>query len=448
MLAKRKTHEQFNSEVYSLVGNEYTVIGEYVNADTKIEFRHNNCNSSWLVRPYSFTGKKQNRCPECAIKANANNQRKTHEKFVAEVIDLVGNEYEVIGKYINTGTKVEIKHNECGYKYHVTPNKFLNGRRCPECADKQRAMKISKTHEQFVKEVFELVNDEYGVLGEYNGDANKVDMKHNVCDKEYPATPTNFLQGARCPHCFGTPKKSTEEFVAEVCELVGDEYTVLEEYTNRYQYIKIRHNVCESEYEATANNFLKGRRCPKCFGNIKRTTELFKEEVFELVKDEYEVLGEYINTNTKIKMRHNICNYEYEVAPNHFLGDNSRCPKYNESKGEKAITQWLDCNQIKYKRQKRFIDCLDKYTLPFDFAIFHENKLFCLVEYDGRQHFEPVDLWGGDENLKGTQRRDRIKNNYCNNKNIPLLRIPYWEFDNIEDILQTTLSPLLNKSNE
>lgn len=448
LVAKRKTHEQFISEVYNLVGNEYEVIGKYVNTDTKIEIRHNKCNSSWLVRPYHFTGKKPNRCPECAIKANANNQRKTHEKFVAEVKDLVGNEYEIIGRYINTGTKIEIKHNECGYKYPVTPNKFLNGRRCPECANKQRALKISKTHEQFVREVFELVNDEYEVLGKYNGDSNKVSMKHNICDKEYPATPTNFLQGARCPHCFGTPKKSTEQFVAEVYELVGDEYEVLEEYTNRYEYIKIRHNACESEYKATANNFLKGRRCPKCFGNIKRTTELFKEEVYEITENEYEVLGEYLNSDTKTKMKHKLCGKEWEVTPSHFLKDNSRCPKCKSSKGEKAISQWLDRNNVKYEHQYRFNDCKDRYKLPFDFAILNNETLTVLIEFDGRQHFESVSFFGGEEGFKSTMQRDKIKNDYCKKNNIPLLRIPYWEFNNIEDILKTTLSHLLNKSNK
>ncbi|USK82636.1 hypothetical protein LHV56_12485 [Peribacillus frigoritolerans] len=514
---RKKSHEEFVQEIFEIVGDEYTVLGKYVNADTMIEMRHNKCNSSWLVRPYSFTGKKPNRCSECAILENANNQRKTLKQFVAEVKDLVSNEYEVIGKYINTGTKIEMKHNVCGHKYPVTPNKFLSGRRCPQCAIKIRAEKQRKTHEQFIKEVYERVGNEYDVLGEYIGDNIKIEMKHNVCGSIYPALPTNFLRGVRCPKCFGTPKKSTEEFKKEAFDLVGGEYEVLEEYADRFKKIKFRHNVCKSEYEVSPGNFLKGRRCPECFGNIKRTTESFKEEVYELVGEEYKVLGEYNGADTKINMKHNLCNYVWGVTPSHFLKDSSRCPKCfglvkktheefaqevfklvgdeyeiigeyissnkhiemkhnecghrwnvfpsnfikkkkptrcpncnstNNSKGEERISDWLDSKNVNYEQQYRFADCKDKYPLPFDFAIFHNDEIIALTEYDGEQHFKPIDWFGGEGGLKETQRRDKIKRNYCNIKNIPLLRIPYWEFDNIEDILKTTLLHLIDKSNE
>ena len=58
-----------------------------------------------------------------------------------------------------------------------------------------------------------------------------------------------------------------------------------------------------------------------------------------------------------------------------------------------------------------------------------------LIEYDGRQHFEISEYFGGYEGFINTKIRDTIKNIYCRNNNIDLLRIPYWEFDNIENIL-------------
>ncbi|TDM04049.1 DUF2726 domain-containing protein [Macrococcus carouselicus] len=75
--------------------------------------------------------------------------------------------------------------------------------------------------------------------------------------------------------------------------------------------------------------------------------------------------------------------------------------------------------------------------LKFDFAIFNKNKeLILLIEYDGIQHFQEVGFFGGQDELKIRQYRDEIKNNYCLNNQIPLVRIPYYEEDNIESILK------------
>ena len=58
-----------------------------------------------------------------------------------------------------------------------------------------------------------------------------------------------------------------------------------------------------------------------------------------------------------------------------------------------------------------------------------------VIEFDGIQHFEPVEHFGGEKNFQITQKRDRDKNEYCKKNNINILRIPYWEFDNIENII-------------
>lgn len=67
----------------------------------------------------------------------------------------------------------------------------------------------------------------------------------------------------------------------------------------------------------------------------KKTTEDFKKDVYELVGDEYSVLGEYINRKIKIQMRHNICGNKYEVAPSGFIFQGSRCPKCSRRKPAK-----------------------------------------------------------------------------------------------------------------
>lgn len=101
------------------------------------------------------------------------------------------------------------------------------------------------------------------------------------------------------------------------------------------------------------------------------------------------------------------------------------CGCRHSSKWELFIAKHLTSLNIKFEFQKRFNDCKNEKgsdTLPFDFYPYENN---IIIEYDGLHHFEPIKGWGGEEKFKITQKNDEIKNTYCKNKNITLIRIPY-----------------------
>jgi len=110
------------------------------------------------------------------------------------------------------------------------------------------------------------------------------------------------------------------------------------------------------------------------------------------------------------------------------------CPKCNESKGEKIIREILEKNNINIITQKTFNSCLYKRNLKFDFYL--PNYNLC-IEYDGIQHYKPNDFFGGNIEFEKTQKRDKIKNNYCKENNIKLIRIKYNE--NILDKLNVII---------
>lgn len=114
------------------------------------------------------------------------------------------------------------------------------------------------------------------------------------------------------------------------------------------------------------------------------------------------------------------------------------CPYCIETRGEKIIRRKLESNKINIISQYRFKDCKNKNPLPFDFYL--PDYDMC-IEYHGRQHYEPVEFFGGKKNFNEQRKRDKIKERYCKENNIPLLVIPYWEFDNIEKILEENLFP-------
>ena len=105
-------------------------------------------------------------------------------------------------------------------------------------------------------------------------------------------------------------------------------------------------------------------------------------------------------------------------------GISTRCiacsAKDNQSKGVKKIIKILTDNNIQYKTEYSFKDCKYKNKLRFDFFLPDYN---CCIEYDGEQHFQENTLF--QDPLSTVQLRDNIKNQYCENNNIKLIRIPY-----------------------
>ena len=120
------------------------------------------------------------------------------------------------------------------------------------------------------------------------------------------------------------------------------------------------------------------------------------------------------------------------------------CPFCASSKGEKLIKEFFEKKNIIFDREYRFKDCINIRPLPFDFVIFENNNIIGLVEYQGIHHYEPRDYFGGLKRLMTTREHDKIKYEYCKNKNIPLLVIPYWEMKNTENILENFINQVFN----
>lgn len=337
-------------------------------SEIKVWWKCNDCSHEWCASPNSRTGKKLTHCPKCAPTKWGIKQRKTQEEFEREVCDLVGNEYTVLGEYIGNNKPIKMKHNMCNHIWKVQPGHFLEGTRCPKCRIQER----TKTTEQFKQEVFDLVHDEYEVIGEYIHTNKAISLKHNKCGKSYKTKPNIFLKGNRCPYCSASARKTQSKFEDEVSNLTGDEYSVL---------------------------------------------------------------GSYINAQTKILMIHNLCGNEYYVTPNKFIDAGRRCPKCAESKGEQRIRHYLENHNIKFVPQYKYSDLLGTGggLLSYDFYLPDYN---CLIEYQGEQHEHFVK--GFHQSIKDFEKQsehDKRKREYAGQHGIVLLEIWYWDFENVEKIL-------------
>ena len=362
-------------------------------------------------------------------------RRKTDEQFKQEVFSLVKDEYTFIEPYVNSYTKIKVKHNKCGNVYEVKPNKFISGNRCPYCYGN-----VKKTNIQFQQEVHALVGDEYVFLDTYVNNYTKIRVKHNKCGNIYEVKPMNFIHGRRCPYCGSSAKKTNTQFRQEVYILVGNEYVFLDTYVNNYTKIRVKHNKCGNVYEVQPSSFIRGKRCPYCAGLAKKTDKQFKHEVFNLVNNDYTFLDKYVNNKTKLRVKHNGCGNVYEVQPNSFLSG-KRCPYCNQTpKGETFISKILDNLNINYEYQKTFDDLRDSQPLSYDFYIPDQN---ILIEYQGLQHYQPIDYFGGDDRFISQQKHDKMKLDYAKEHGYNLITVPYTE-DSLSKIKKYLIKHGLN----
>ena len=149
-------------------------------------------------------------------------------------------------------------------------------------------------------------------------------------------------------------------------------------------------------------------------------------------KEEYQCLSlDKINTyRDRIMLQHN-CGYKYSVKAQNLINGYGRCPKCRKSKsnGELLIQNWLIKNNIRFLSEYPVI--LDGHILRMDFYL-PDNDLY--IEFQGKQHYEPIQFFGGEEKFKIIQEYDNLKRKYCQDRN-NLLEISYKDIDNINSIL-------------
>lgn len=362
-------------------------------------------------------------------------KKKTHEQYVEELKNINPN-IEVLEQY--NGAKIKILH-KCllhNFKWLATPDNIIQGGVCFECAKEKHNKAFRITNDEYLSKVKEI-NSNIDVIGTYVNARTPILHKCKKDNYEWMTTPERILIGNSCPKCAGNLKKTHKEYVCEV-KNINSNIEVIEQYINAKTPILHKCLIHNSEWKVRPNDILRGKGCPIC-GIKKSGKARFKShtqylEELKIKNKNIIAIENYNGIYNPILHKCLIDGCEWCAIPHNILHGNAGCPKCNKSKGENIICKWLKEHNIKYESQKRFYDCRDKYTLPFDFYLSDYN---IAIEYDGIQHYKPIEYFGGQESFKYTQKHDKIKNEYCENNNIKLLRIPYYK--NIEDELNNFL---------
>jgi hypothetical protein len=347
----------------------------------------------------------------------------TKEEFIRRAKEVHGDKYDYsLVEYKGMNDKVKIIH--MGIIYEQTPNKHVLLKRCPEKNTPK------KTTEQFIEEAKAIWGDKYDYsLTEYTGALNKVKIIFEGVVYEQRAN-THVHPAMKAVE----KEVKFEVFLKRAIEKYGYKYDYSEaEYKNVTTPIKIKlGNKC---YWQSPDNHLRHQP-----DNINKARLMTTEEFIEnarLVHDNkfnYDKAN-YIKSQVKVIIT---CpeHGDFKQTPNSHLQGNG-CKACSESKGEKAVAKFLKQNGINFERQYKFKDCRNIFELPFDFYI---PSMRTVIEFDGIQHFQPVEMFGGVESFEKLKINDNIKIDYCEDNTIDMIRIRYDQLNDVPQILWKQLN--------
>lgn len=335
-------------------------------------------------------------------------------------------------------------------KFQQTPN---GGKGCRQCwidrisknKPKNQIIKSRYTQKIFIEKAIRVHGSKYNYEKVvYKDSRTKIDI---ICPKHglFSQSPTVHLGNHGCKQCGietirNNKTKSVTEFIKQAKTVHGDKYDYsISDYVRSNIKITI---TCKKhgKFKQIPSDHLNGFGCKKCGSeSASRLTRLTQDEFIEKAINKHGNKYDYSKTiyekhDNKIKI---VClkHGEFEQKANSHLNGGG-CRKCRESKGEKAIRVYLEKNYINFESQVH----TKSNKMIFDFMI-KTNGLKYLIEYNGIQHYEPCSFSNDkseetkNKNLKIIQKRDSRKIKFCKKKKYPLLIIPHWEYNNIDEIL-------------
>lgn len=356
-------------------------------------------------------------------------KKKTREEIIRIYED---NGYKIIGESPSSSYDKCLCIDKDGYLYFTTYKIFLDKRY-------RGILDICGKSNPYTKENLEnfiKINGGKSKVIHINKEnlrKEKVILTCSECGKEYEKLYTHII-GNKKFTCYDCSYSEVGERNKKEIEDIREEFIkrnlipLFEEYKNNkqrldfemedgYRYSTIIDNIKNDRYQGIQ---VFSTRNPFYYYNVR----LFIEK-----NNLNCTLIEQEKPNPKRERFKCSCGNEFTSNLDNVLFDlRHRCRKCTlaQSEIELRVEEWLKENNISYEMERRFDDCRRKKPLPFDFVLTIDEKIK-IIEVDGIFHYENS---YGEHLLELQKESDNIKNKYCKDNNIPLLRIPYWEFHN------------------
>lgn len=269
-----------------------------------------------------------------------------------------------------------------------------------------------------------------------------VDYICGQCGARNVSAYDNIKKQKGCKTCGLSKRKSTTKYNVDIVEkeltIRGFEWLNKSEYVDANSMIKTKCIECNTVSTSNITSRIKGnRKCSQCLGLARKTIDEVCNEINNLDKDYIVLSDKYLNAHSLLNVKHLECGNVFNVTRANFR-KGRRCPYCIKYKGEEKIKEILNKMDINFIQQYSFEGCKYKNTLKFDFAVFTKNSTI-LIEYNGIQHYKPVEHFGGENTFREQVVRDNIKRDYCLKNSFKLIEIDYKSFSDIESILRREL---------
>jgi len=381
-------------------------------------------------------------CNQCSSLQRGLARRRTNEKF----IELATEKHDGVYDYTNTvyeksEANVTVECKKHG-PFDVLAARHIRGQGCPSCYVRKTKGNITT----FLEAAEEKFGDRYDYTNvEYNGTAVPVEI---ICSEHgtFFQTPWVHLNAKYgCPRCAGTGKILLDEFLIRANEAHNNFYDYslvtqpqLTNQTSKPFIICPEHGV----FRQRASKHMRGEGCQSCATNrVAEFHRLSTEEFIERAREAHGDLYDYslVDYQAAILPVKIICDEHgiFEQTPHAHTGvQPSKCPtcSIRKNHSELRVGEYL-------KKHFSFLGEMQCGAKP---PVLKENTRFkgmsqhfdywfpehdIAVEYQGKQHYEPIELFGGKAAFLMNMERDERKRNICEENDVVLIEIPYYEFD-------------------
>ena len=408
---KKKTIENIIIDFKNIHGDKYVY--------DKFKYYGSKCKSTILCKIHG----EFNQCASKHLSGQGCklcNTRYSLEEIKEKLHKIHGDSYEFIfNEYLDSRSYATVicRHGERKMKV----SQLLDGQGCIHCKGKKwdendlREKLISIHNNKFLyKEGFIINKDIISIYCKIHGDTIIRKDRH--------------LLGQTCRKCSKRKKYDTSLFVEELKNKIKNCTYEKCKYVSHSDKVVVS-CITHGDFESYPEYLLTGHGCKLC-SSIKYT----QDEYLKMCEKRHPNLDNskilYIGSQFPIKSSCKI-HGDFEQKACYYINRSNGCPMCRETKGERIIRLFLEENKIKFIQEHK------EFGFYFDFYLPNNNYY---IEFNGKQHYHPIEFFGGEKSFNKQKEKDKTKNEiFLDDKDRKLIIIPYWKMDEIYDILKENI---------
>lgn len=418
----------------------------YVNSRTKIKFQCTLCGDVFTKSPAHISESLIYGCVTCTKKY-------CHKRYAQQLKqECKQKQLKMLEPYVNATTKIKFQCLLCGHVFSSTPSVIQNKARygCSKCNIKIRTKARCTPLKQIIANLHKYCpNVVY--ISCYHGISQPANFYCEKCNHYFESKPQGITRDRSfCPYCskkqfktyFKFRAMTTAEYRLKLKQALPN-IELISKYVNSSTAVTLKCTKCHTIWQSMPISLLKQKiGCPHCSYKYRSQqrmyTEPFVKHQLAKINPIYELVGSYRGSKTKTCFKCKLCGHTWLARPNDILTHNACCPYCSShfSTGEQTIQYLLNKYHVSYEYPFIPGTLVDRGSLHFDFKI----GSHILLEYQGKQHYQPIDYFGGKESFARQQKHDRMKRAWAKQNGYLLIEIRYDQ--NIKDIMLPLISLL------